>query len=119
MSSVMTLYGKTNENSKSYDHTWLRAAFNLCHDEHLGVGNFVKDLILKSFHKYSSISFVCPVKVGPFYLKNFGLEFDEIPSFLLGRNRSWELIVVTKGKTSNMKSLLQMSKIKFFGATII
>lgn len=108
----------TDQNNKDNDQT-LRGTIDVCNVQKATFGNFVIKLIVENLETYSNYKFQCPVKKGYIYVYNLGIDLKGFPSNVIEFYRSWEITLVVKGKTANMKMLDKVITVKIRGTTIL
>lgn len=108
---------QNNQNNKDNEQT-LRGTIDVCNVQKATFGNFIIKLIVENFETYSNYKFQCPVKKGSLYVYNLGIDLKNIPSHIIEFYRLWEITLVVKGKTANMKLLDKMITTKIRGIII-
>lgn len=119
MVSLIEVKGRIKEDKEVYDSLMFKATVDLCNIGRGITGNNVIRLLQERLEKYSNFRLVCPVNKTKFYATNFPMIEDKyFPSFVLGKNRKWELTATTNGKLKNAKSQVNLFVIRIYGEVV-
>lgn len=114
------LSGKTKEDMTGYDHVFAKGIVDTCKVSQGIFSNLIVQLLAGSISQYSNFKFECPHKSGHYYVNSFPFDtLDKFPSYIIGRNRKWQVIATIKGKVLNIKSLVQVLTLKFQGELLV
>jgi Protein of unknown function (DUF1091) len=107
-------------NSKEYNHHVLSIQTNTCRVEKGVLGNFIIKALAENLRNYSNYKFVCPLKKGFYYARNFPtIQLDELPlSFLRSKLLivDWEASGIVKVKEANVRKVA--GSFKAYGTTV-
>ena len=115
--TFFSLIEKSNDGSEKVG---LKSSADTCNVSKGIFGNFIIQMIAKNLEKYSNFKFECVIVKGSYYVRNFPIDFDYVPTYFLSKSRHFELTATVKGKPNSLKSpIVHMFSFKFVGAFIM
>lgn len=120
MVSLLEVKGRTREDIEVYDSILFKGTIDLCNIGRGITANKMIRTLQESFEKYSNFRLACPVNKTVFYATNFPVFEDKyLPTFILGKDRKFELAATANGKLKNAKSQVNLFVMKLYGELLI
>jgi Protein of unknown function (DUF1091) len=114
----------TQENGKQeYDKVLFDANADSCKIQQGVLASYLTQVVTQTISKFSNLSFTCPQKKGFVAISNFNLnDISALPKMISssrqGKGRLWVFTFGVKGKDVKVKSLVNVTTLKFYGSTI-
>jgi Protein of unknown function (DUF1091) len=110
-----------SSSARSYDRELMKTTMDFCRFRNV-TGNFLAKLLYDSFKNYSNYQFECPPTIKDYYLRNFEIPINIIPtslsSIILQGETFFNLTVIVKTRVAKVKGLVQFYTANFYGSFV-
>lgn len=109
-----TMHWQISSQDKGNEIQILKSSADVCKISKGVVANFMVKLLIEKWKTDSNLRLECPIKKGFYTISNHKLDEKYFPSHFLIRDFNFTIQTLLMGKTKEMKSLVEIMKLKMF-----
>jgi Protein of unknown function (DUF1091) len=112
---LVRLNSQENIQDKDYNRELYKGTMDVCNVPGGIFGSFFALSVLPEVKKSSNFSFMCPLKPSFYHTTNILLPSTIGDVIIMPRRLKWKIIVLLRGKSSRVKSMMNIFTIKLYG----